>query len=124
MNTTHKYVYFDEYKTRWPSEISKAQEVVQEEVVGFFSIDKQFVDRFLFNTDDADLPYLKDVKLKEGEKVFRYTTTAMMPFLTPYIKINLVKGIVYFLADAQADEAVFETRGTKVDYLRLLTKTR
>ena len=36
MNTTHKYVYFDEYKTRWPSEISKAQEVVQEEVVGFF----------------------------------------------------------------------------------------
>ena len=122
MKTTHKHVYFDEYKTQWPSEIGKVQESIGEEVIGFFSIDKQFVDRFLFETNEYDVPYLKDVKLKEGEKVFRYTTTAMMPYLTPYIKINLIKGIVYFLADAQADEAVFETRGTKVDYLRILTK--
>lgn len=120
MNTTHKHVYFDEYKTWWPSEISKAQKSIGEEVIGFFSIDKQFVDRYLFETNELDVPYLADVRLKEGEKVFRYTTTAMIPFLTPYIKINLVKGIVYFLADAQADEAVFETRGAKVDYLRLL----
>jgi len=60
--------------------------------------------------------------LKEEEIVCRYatkTTTANKNFpIYPLIKINTVKNIAYFLDENER----FMTRGTKLDYFRLVTE--
>lgn len=115
-------VYIDEFKTKWPSEISMVQNAIDAEVIGFFSINKQFIDRFLFEIEDEIKEDVAHIKLKKGEKLFRYVTQNTLRYCHPLIKINIEKGLVYFLQDMDSDDIVFETKGVKVDYLRLLNK--
>ena len=115
-----KNVYIDEFKTYWPSEISIVQRAIDAEVIGFFSIDKQYIDRYLFEIEDEIKEDVAHIKLKKGEKLFRYVTQITMGYCRPLIKINIEKGLVYFLQDMDSGDILFETKGIKVDYLRLL----
>ena len=78
-------------------------------------------DGYLFKLDDYDQNLIKDLKLKSGEKVFRYfNRLSAIGGMTPLIKMNLDKGLIYFLQDSDNDEIVFETRGTNALWIGLI----
>lgn len=63
--------------------------------------------------------------LKANEHLFRYTTkTTEVGDMAPLIKINIEKGLIYFLTDdaKENDKVQFETKGIKVQYLTLTNK--
>lgn len=64
-----------------------------------------------------------NVSLKKNEAIFRYTTyTTQVGDMAPLIKINLEKGLIYFLTDKakEEDKIQFESKGTSVDYLTII----
>lgn len=82
-------------------------------------------DHILFPLDSADRAYLRGVRLKPGEEVFRYRTTATdIGKMKPLVKINAKRGLVYHLTkpvmSGEQDEPEFEPRGVKMRYLKLL----
>ena len=76
----------------------------------------------LFEIDEFDKEFCKNVKLKENQKLFRFETDkAKKADQKPLIKINLEKGLAYFLIqDCETPE--FETRGVKMDFFNLAIK--
>jgi hypothetical protein len=77
----------------------------------------------IFLLDEFDKKYCAPVKLKADEYIFRARTersgyTHPLGFL---VKINILKGLVYFIAPNTEDEAapVFETRGCRITYMNL-----
>lgn len=77
----------------------------------------RFNEGILFPLDSFDKDVIKDVRLKNGDVVFRYETDVMVGGMRPLIKLNLDKGLVYFLQDSESGEAKFETRGIKAEYI-------
>jgi hypothetical protein len=76
---------------------------------------------YLLKLDDFDKNLVKNIKLKEGDKIFRYfNRTSAVSGIKPLIKININKRLVYFLQDSDNDEIIFETRGVECLYLNLL----
>jgi len=76
----------------------------------------------LFELDEFDKNFVENVKLKPNEKIFRFETErAKTARMKPLIKINLVKGLVYFLEE-KAETPIFETVGLKVNFLNLVQK--
>ena len=72
--------------------------------------DKKFVARFT------------GIKLKPSENIFRYETeTTKIGGMQPLVKINVDKGLVYFLTpDANKnDEVAFETKGNKAKFINI-----
>jgi len=80
-------------------------------------------DCVLFSLSEYDKGRLKDFKLKPSERIFRYQSEKMNGWYKPLIKINIEKGLLYYLTeesfDGVIDDAVFETRGVKVNYMKL-----
>lgn len=81
----------------------------------------------LFNLNDYDKKDVSGVKLKSGEQIFRYASPGTtIGKMLPYIKVNLDRGLVYFLTqdsfDGVIDEPEFETRGQKATFARVLIK--
>ena len=75
----------------------------------------------LYPISDFDKEYYNHLKLKSGEHLFRYSTDRMKgdKYL---IKINIDKGLVYFMKDANKDDdknPEFESRGVKAEYILL-----
>lgn len=71
--------------------------------------------------------WCKDVKLRDGEHIFRYTTdTTEVGGMQPLIKVNIDKGLAYFLTERSSegliDSPEFEKRGVKVTWMRLRAK--
>jgi hypothetical protein len=63
----------------------------------------------------------KDLKLKSGEKVFRYVNrTTAIGGMTPFIKINLEKGLLYFPVHSDNDDVMFETRGVNPLWINII----
>lgn len=90
--------------------------------IGVFGT-KHHIGTTLLKLDDWDLEYIirNNVKLKGGEYIFRYVTdnmTAANDKQRPLIKINIVKGLVYFLKP-EAETPDFETKGVKAKFLIL-----
>ena len=85
----------------------------------------------LYPLDDFDKEYYAHIKLKSGEKLYRYATERMSNSdkyaIKPFgenrylIKLNLDKGLIYFMSeenDPNDDKNVrFDSRGTKADYI-------
>ena len=57
----------------------------------------RFNEGVLFELDSFDKDVIKDVHLKKGDVVFRYETENMIGGMRPLIKINMDKGLIYFL---------------------------
>jgi hypothetical protein len=75
-----------------------------------WKFDKRFNEGTLFPLEKFDLDLYKDVKLKNGEVLFRYESDRMMGRMQPLIKFNLDKGLIYFMVDSDIDEPNFESK--------------
>jgi len=84
-------------------------------------INGKLADGYLFNLDDYDKKLVSAIKLKSGEKIYRYfnETSAIGGFVL-LIKINLEKGLAYFAKDYDSEDIEFETKGTKLEWLNLI----
>jgi hypothetical protein len=82
----------------------------------------KLADGYLFELDEYDMGLIGT--LKPNEKVFRYINRmTAISGSKPLIKINLEKGLLYFLTqneDYNNDDIVFETRGVKASWIRLM----
>jgi antirestriction protein len=78
-------------------------------------------DGYLYKLDDFDQSFTKDIKLKEGEKIFRYVNrTSAIGGMTPFIKINLEKGLLYFPIYSETDEVSFQSKGDKALWINII----
>lgn len=80
-------------------------------------------DGYLYGLDTYDEYLVGGRQLKEGEKIYRYfTRMSAISGSTPFIKINIDKGLLYFLKpdDEGLDLIEFETKGIPVRYLNLI----
>jgi hypothetical protein len=92
-----------------------------EGAIGSFAwrYDKNYNEGILFPLDKFYSDFYKNVKLKQGEVLFRYETDRMMGRMQPLIKFNLDKSLIYFGVDSDEDEPNFETKGIKAEYIVL-----
>lgn len=78
---------------------------------------------YLYELNDFDNDYYKYLPLKEGEKLYRYTSeTSDIGGYFPVIKVNLEKGLIYFLENMYSDDdknLVFQSRGIKPNYISI-----
>lgn len=93
--------------------------------MGNFGFNKpQYREFELIELSDWDKSQFADAiqSLKPQERMYRYESrNTRIAGLTPLIKINIVKGLVYFLVSGATD-ATFETRGEKVNWLNVYDK--
>jgi len=111
----------DKYNTTW----GRMGQRDGHDAVGSFDIKSngKTWDGYLYNLDAFDKEYYAHLPLKDGEKLYRYRsrTTDIAGHFT-VIKVNIKKGLVYFLVDSSADDdknLVFETKGVKPVYMNL-----
>ena len=79
-------------------------------------------DGYLYTLDDYDKDLVKSIsiKLNEGERIFRYLNrTTAIGGMTPLIKINLDKGLLYFPKE-EGDKVFFDTRGVKALWINII----
>ena len=78
-------------------------------------------DGYLYKLDDFDANLVKAIKLKPGEHIFRYVNRlSAIGGMMPFIKINIEKGLLYWLKDSEDDEIHFETLGRKALWVGLI----
>ena len=127
------YTKDDSYRLSRPSgsiekdileKITFKESVTEKDFVGNFgwkTPQGKLGDGYLFRLDEYDQNLIKDLKLKSGEKVFRYfNRLSAIGGMTPLIKMNLEKGLIYFLQDNDKEDIVFETRGTNALWISLI----
>jgi hypothetical protein len=95
-----------------------------EGAIGSFAwiYNKKYNEGILYPIDEFDKDYYSHLKLKVGEKLFRYTTEKMFSGEKFLIKINLEKSLLYFMSeynDTDDKNVVFESRGVKAEYITL-----
>jgi hypothetical protein len=85
---------------------------------------KKYNEGYLYALDDFDFQYYSHIKLKKGEVLFRYNTDKMMFGEMLIIKLNLDKGLIYFVdMDLMEDEdknLKFDSKGTKAQYIAVV----
>lgn len=77
---------------------------------------------FLYNLDEFDKNFVSTIKIKRNEKIFRYfTKTSAISGLFLFIKVNVEKGLIYFV-DFGLDEEkiIFQTKSSKAEFLNLI----
>jgi predicted ABC-type ATPase len=80
-------------------------------------------DGYLYELDEHDDYVVRRQNLKEGEIIYRYfTRRSAFTGQVPFIKINIDKGLLYFLKDDEEglDLIEFETKGIPVRYLNII----
>jgi hypothetical protein len=95
-----------------------------EGAIGSFAwiYNKKYNEGILYPIDEFDKDYYSHLKLKVGEKLFRYTTEKNFFGEKFLIKINLEKSLLYFMSeynDTDDKNVVFESRGVKAEYITL-----
>jgi hypothetical protein len=96
-----------------------------EDAIGSFAwmYEGKYNEGILYPLSDFDKKYYSHLKLKDGEVLLRYKTERMIPSSGKYlIKINIDKGLVYFLNDSTDDDdknPIFDSRGTKLGFLSI-----
>jgi hypothetical protein len=75
----------------------------------------------LYHLNEFDKKFVFGTKLKAGEQIFRTDTSLFRGHAKPLVKVNIEKGLVYFLTEEgiEAERVWFETRGGKLRYLNL-----
>jgi len=88
---------------------------------GWITPSKKIAEGYLYKLDDYDTNLLKDIKLKDSERIFRYLNrTTAIGGMVSLIKINLDKELLYFIADSDNDEIIFENKGVPARYIALI----
>lgn len=86
----------------------------------FMHCENKNSDYTIYSLDDFDTELCKNVPLKNDEIIFRCDTDKIRfhaKYLGAYlIKINIKKGLVYFLNEEIDDRIIFNTRGIKMTY--------
>jgi hypothetical protein len=80
-------------------------------------------DGYLYELDEHDDYLVRRQNLKEGERIYRYfTRSSAFTGQVPLIKINIDKGLLYFLKpdDEGLNLIEFETKGIPVRYLNII----
>ena len=78
-------------------------------------------DGYLYKLDEFDQSLVRNISIKQGEKIFRYITrTTAIGGMMPLIKINLDKALLYFNISNDNDDVVFETKGIKAEWVSLI----
>lgn len=96
----------------------------QNEIVGLMEWKGAREAMYLGELNSYDRKYASHIKLKNGEMLFRYSTrTAAISGLAMYVKVNVLKKLVYLLTEESTsgtdDPIQFETRGIKLEFIRL-----
>jgi predicted ABC-type ATPase len=81
-------------------------------------------DGYLYELDEHDDYLVRRQNLKEGERIYRYfTRRSAFTGQVPLIKINIDKGLLYFLKEDEEglDLIEFETKGIPVRYLNIIS---
>jgi hypothetical protein len=82
----------------------------------------KLADGYLYKLEEYDLNLIKDIKIKSGEKVFRYLNrSTAISGSVPFIKINLDKGLLYWTIDNEYDEINFDTKGYPALWVNILS---
>lgn len=82
--------------------------------------DKKYNEGIIYPLDEFDNKYYAHIKLKPDEKLFRYKTDKMQKEEKYLIKMNIEKGLIYFMSDSEDDKnPKFDTRGIKAEYIQL-----
>jgi hypothetical protein len=119
----------DEWRLSRPSgsiekDILQKVQHTEEDYVGNFgwkTSSGKMADGYLYKLNDYDQNLVKDIKLKEGEKIYRYfNRTSAIGGMKPLIKINIDKELLYFLVDNDNDDIIFETRGIQALWIALI----
>ena len=112
-----KYDIVDKNKSYYGQERS--------DFIGVFGT-KYHMSSTLLNLDSFDIEYvIKDIVLKENEFIFRYSNDrTVIAKITPLVKINISKGLIYFLSDNDDDNKnddiiIFDTKGVQLTFLVL-----
>ncbi len=75
----------------------------------------------LFHLNSFDKKLAKGASLKSGEKLYRYTNDkTILGDMMPFVKINIDKGLIYFLKDQVDDELAFDTKALKLKFARVV----
>ena len=82
---------------------------------------------YLYDLNDYDRRVYAHIPLKKGEKLYRFRTDRTYraePRSAILVKINVDKDLLYFMTEesAERDDPVFQTRGTKLQFLNLIRK--
>jgi hypothetical protein len=81
---------------------------------------QSIADGYLYKLDDYDESLVKNIKLKQGENIFRYfNRTTAIGGMTPLIKINLDKGLLYFPKE-EGDKVFFDSKGVKALWINII----
>lgn len=93
------------------------------EAIGSFGwvYNGKYNEGILYAFDDFDKEYYSHLKINPSERIFRYTTDRMIDGAKHLIKINIDKGLIYFLSEENSpldDKNIrFESRGIKAEYI-------
>jgi hypothetical protein len=97
----------------------------REQFAGSFGIEAHNGNYELYDLDDFDAKHNNGVVLKEDEKLFRYETdSTRIGKMSPLVKVNTKKYLVYFLKDMDSDVVVFNTKGIKMRYFNEIDKSK
>lgn len=126
MSESYK-LYRDKSFTTWaldyPEAIKKAQ-AKGHKLVGVMGALNPYRDWALVSLTNFDKQFTKNVKLKSGERIYR--TVSKLFGMLPLVKVNINTGRAYFLSDrsmsGEIDEPEFQTKGEKLQWMRLLIK--
>jgi ppGpp synthetase/RelA/SpoT-type nucleotidyltranferase len=95
------------------------------EGVGNFELPKDRNTRYLYELDEFDQNFLKDIKIKPNEYIFRWESeTSKIGGYIPFVKINLENQRVYFLTEKAMSEgkAEFSKKGEKAKFVNISDK--
>jgi hypothetical protein len=76
----------------------------------------------LYGLDDFDKSITTHIKTKPNERIFRYDSEKIRGIYKILIKINISKGLVYYMTEKafnSEEDIRFETKGVKVRYMKL-----
>jgi len=120
-------VYLDDDTRNWGIDnrmiLSKAQSMGHKLVaICGARISQGMRDYPLVSLTEFDKKYVKNVRLKTGEYIFRLIPGQSIGEM-PLVKVNPNRGLIYFLTDRAKEEdfADFDTKGTKLSYFRHIT---
>jgi len=86
-----------------------------QKAIGAFSLKGAYNEFYMYDLDEFDQGYYADrVTLRKDERLFRYeTSTTKIGGMMPLIKVNMKRGLVYFLRDLYADDCEFDSVSEK-----------
>lgn len=119
-------VHFDDSMATWAdSDLISKYMRKGNEIVGIIGTHGSNSDLILMELDGLDRNLASGIRLKNGERLFRYVTRSSdAGGIVPLVKVNVYKNLIYFLTErssnGEIDHPEFESRGMKADYARYL----